>query len=230
MDAKILLRPVYRPVNRESDGENGKFILRGRKQDDSKLRSRYKRRSLIALASSLFYIIVTRRSITQPAKPHIMSSSASDDDDDADEEVQRDASPERQQQSPTEISLTIKYLEYLQSLDPIPKKVHIFFPDKNYWRMEDPIPFVEHSILSLMKLNPDYNVTIYDDEMVDNVIRKAVHSNLIHIEECNLLVGVKEDEGKVIHQAAHIVERSDIARLILMYTEGGFYTISTQTD
>ena len=88
--------------------------------------------------------------------------------------------------------------------------------------MEDPIPFVEHSILSLMKLNPDYNVTIYDDEMVDNVIRKAVHSNLIHIEECNLLVGVKEDEGTVIHQAA-LVERSDIARLILMYTEGGFY-------
>ena len=141
----------------------------------------------------------------------------------ADDKVQRDAPPGRKQQSPNDISLNRKYLKYLQSLDPIPKKVHIFFPDKNYWRKGEPIPFVEHSILSLMKLNPEWNVTVYDDDMVDDIIRKGADSNIIPMEESKLLLGIKDDDGRVIQRAAHIVERSDIARLILMYTEGGFY-------
>lgn len=131
---------------------------------------------------------------------------------------------------PDDISLDEEYMDYLRALEPIPKKVHMFFPDKDYWRedqeeeKEKPIlPFVEHSILSLMKLNPDWNVTVYDDDMIDDVIRKAADSNLIPREERDLLVGAKGDDGNVTRYAAHIVERSDIARLILMYTEGGFY-------
>ncbi|KAL7473672.1 hypothetical protein ACHAXS_014161 [Conticribra weissflogii] len=108
------------------------------------------------------------------------------------------------------------FIEHLKSLQPFPKKVHIFFPDKNYWNAKPVLPFVQHSILALKSLNPDWNITVYDDNDVDNIICKAAKENIISQEECNILVG-GEDE------AAHIVERSDIARLILMYMEGGLY-------
>ena len=127
-----------------------------------------------------------------------------------------------EQQTPS-IALNKKYLDYLQSLDPIPRKVHMFFPDKDYWRKEPINPFVEHSILSLKKLNPEWNVTVYDDEMVDDVIRRGAALNIIPQEECDLLVGSKDEEGNMIHEPAHIVERSDVARLLLMFMEGGLY-------
>lgn len=108
------------------------------------------------------------------------------------------------------------FIEHLKSLQSFPKKVHVFFPDKNYWKAEPVLPFVQHSIMALKSLNPDWNVTVYDDNDVDNIIRKAAKENVISQEECNILVGGKDG-------VAHIVERSDIARLILMYMEGGLY-------
>ena len=75
-----------------------------------------------------------------------------------------------------------------------------------------------------MKLNPDWNVTVYDDEMIDStVIKSAANAQLIMQEEVTTLVGIKDSNGEYIQRPAHIVERSDIARLLLMYTEGGFY-------
>lgn len=109
------------------------------------------------------------------------------------------------------IKLNRIYLDHLQSLKPIPKKVHMFFPDKDYWRKDKPLPFVEHSILSLMKLNPDWNVTVYDDAMIDEIIKNAGNASIIPKEEVDILLD------------AHIVERTDIARLLLMYSEGGMY-------
>lgn len=120
-------------------------------------------------------------------------------------------------------ALDKKFLQQLRSLAPMPKKVHIFFPDKNYWRKAKSLPFVQHSILSLKELNPDWNVTVYSDEMLDDVIRRAADSDLISGEERDILVGRKDGEGRIVSPAAHIVERSDVARLLLMYTEGGFY-------
>ena len=38
-----------------------------------------------------------------------------------------------------------------------------------------------------------------------------------------MLVGEKDDAGNAIQPAAHVVERSDIARLLLIYIEGGVY-------
>lgn len=60
------------------------------------------------------------------------------------------------------VSLNKKYMSYLQTLGPMPKKVHMFFPDKDYY-INNPIPFVKNSILSLKRLNPEWNVTVYDD-------------------------------------------------------------------
>lgn len=114
-------------------------------------------------------------------------------------------------------ALNQTYLEHLRLLPPLPKKVHMLFKDKNYFNFHQEVPFVQHSILSLIQLNPDWNVTVYDDHDIDSIIRKAGNSGLISKEEADILLGDKNGE------AAHIVERSDIARLILMYTEGGFY-------
>ena len=74
-----------------------------------------------------------------------------------------------------------------------------------------------------MKLNPDWNVTVYNDEMITLVIKSAANAHLIMQEEVTTLVGIKDSNGEYIQRPAHIVERSDIARLLLMYTEGGFY-------
>lgn len=81
------------------------------------------------------------------------------------------------------------------------------------------MPFVKHSIIALKTLNPDWNVTVYDNNDVDDVIRAAGKSGIISQEEADILVGASTNG----EEAAHIVERSDIARLLLMYTEGGFY-------
>lgn len=229
--------------------ENGKFILRKRDDRQHSRSRRYKlpRVIIIALGFSFFYFI-NGRSQQEPdfsllraardanVKPYVnqtglTSKRPSQNNDNADDNVQSASGSHDNKQSTDrgesssnqcKISLNKTFLKYLQTLDPIPKKIHIMFPDKNYWR-KNPIPFVEHSILSLKKLNPDWNVTVYDDEMVDDVIRKAADSDLIPQEECDILVGKKDDEGNVIKEAAHIVERSDIARLLLIYMEGGFY-------
>lgn len=63
----------------------------------------------------------------------------------------------------------------------------------------------------------------YGDEMVDDVIRRAATMNIITQQEANMLVGKKDGAGNVVQPAAHVVERSDIARLLLIYIEGGVY-------
>ena len=69
--------------------------------------------------------------------------------------------------------------------------------------------------------------------MIDNIIHNAAESNIIPKEELEILLGTKDDtkpirvgtkdDTKPIRESAHIVEKSDLARLVLMYTEGGFY-------
>jgi len=115
------------------------------------------------------------------------------------------------------LQLNQQYLDHLRTLDPLPKKVHILFPDKHYDINNADMPFVRHSIVALKTLNPDWNVTIYDDADIDDIIRHAGTSGLVSQEEVDILVGTPTTS------AAHIVERSDIARLVLMYTQGGFY-------
>lgn len=97
------------------------------------------------------------------------------------------------------------------------------FPAKDYYVQKPDLPFVKHSILSLMKQNPEYNVTVYDDNDIDSVILNASNNNIITKKEADSLVGTKDSNGSYEQHPAHIVERSDLARILLMYTEGGFY-------
>jgi len=144
-----------------------------------------------------------------------------DDENDSDVDELSDSVQEGDaKQDSTKLNNT--YLEHLQSLDSIPKNVHMFFLDKDYYRKQPILSFVSHSIISLINLNPDWNVTVYNDTMIDRVIQKAGEVGIISKQEVDVLIGVKGEEGGQ-KQTAHIVERSDIARLLLMYTEGGIY-------
>ena len=145
-----------------------------------------------------------------------------DDDDEHDEELKPSDPVQNEDTKQYSIKLNDKFLQHLRSLDPIPKNVHMFFPDKEYYKKQPILSFVSHSIISLTNLNPDWNVTVYDDAMIDTVIRMAGDVGIISKEEMELLIGVEGGEGGQ-KQTAHIVERSDIARLLLMYQQGGLY-------
>ncbi len=146
--------------------------------------------------------------------------------DDGEEDEESGDEPKNQSEGkPVDYSIQLnkEFVEHLQSLDSIQKKIHMFFPDKLYYKKEPILPFVSHSIISLINLNRDWNVTVYDDAMVDSVIKNAGDEGIISKEEVAVLIGEEGDEEEGPKQTAHIVERTDIARLLLMYTEGGIY-------
>lgn len=136
-----------------------------------------------------------------------------------DEASTESVEPKLANPDPTLIKLNQTYLSHLRTLAPLPKKVHILFPDRHYDVTHAELPFVQHSIIALKKLNPGWNVTVYDNDDVDEVIRHGGREGILSQEEVDILVGTATNGT----EAAHIVERSDIARLILMYTQGGFY-------
>lgn len=129
--------------------ENGKFILRhrdDRQQMQSRRRSILKRRViLIALAVTFFYSVhkslEQRQTISHKAlrdvnidTPHTrgISSDIDDDDDSVKSSQNNEQSPKEDMpvieevKSSCNVSLNQKYIQYLQTLKPIPKKVHIF--------------------------------------------------------------------------------------------------------
>jgi len=121
--------------------------------------------------------------------------------------------------SPRNAGFTVQesYINYIQTLGPLPKHLHLIFPDKNFYTTHSDIPFVQHSILRFIGMNPSWKVTVHDDADMDAVIRHAAKEGIIAQEECNILVG----DGT--SGAAHPVERSDLARMLIMYFHGGMY-------
>ncbi|KAL7528599.1 hypothetical protein ACHAXR_002525 [Thalassiosira sp. AJA248-18] len=111
------------------------------------------------------------------------------------------------------LALTQIFLEYLRGLGPFPKKLHILFPHKDYYKNE--VPFVKHTIVRFMELNPSWNVSIYDDAGMDFLIERAADDEIISVEEKNILLG---SDG---NPPAHPVERTDLARMLIMWYHGG---------
>ena len=132
--------------------ENGKFILRrrdDRQQIQSRRRSILKRRViLIALVVTFFYSVhrslQQRQSISHKAlrnvdtdTPHTrgISSDIDDDDDSMKSSHYNEQSPKEDMpvieevKSSCNVSLNQRYIQYLHTLSPIPKKVHIFVSD-----------------------------------------------------------------------------------------------------
>ena len=85
----------------------------------------------------------------------------------------------------------------------IPKKVHITWKTKDLLQSESPI--VTEGVKKLIDLNPEWEVTIYDDEEVDTYLQRKLG-----------------DQYPLIADK-HIVQKSDLWRLMLLFEEGGLY-------
>lgn len=86
----------------------------------------------------------------------------------------------------------------------IPKNIHVTWKDKAILNSESPL--IVHGLRNLIKLNPEWNVTIYEDNAIDEYLKNTLESS-----DYNLI------------KDKHVVQKSDIWRLFKMYQEGGIY-------
>jgi mannosyltransferase OCH1-like enzyme len=86
----------------------------------------------------------------------------------------------------------------------IPKKVHLSWKTKDLLDSESPL--ITEGVKKLIELNPNWEVTIYDDAEVDAYLQDKLEPQLY------ALIADK-----------HIVQKTDLWRLIKLYIEGGLY-------
>ena len=121
--------------------------------------------------------------------------------------------------SSSQFVLNQQYLKHLQSLDQFPKKLHVLFPHKEYYKQHPELNFVKNGILRFIELNPKWNVTVYDDKDMDDIIKMASTDGIISKEEMFELVGNTDTQ----QPPAHPVERADLARMLIIWYYGGLY-------
>ena len=92
----------------------------------------------------------------------------------------------------------------LSSYSPIEKKIHITWKNKDIINKD--YNMITYGILQLKMLNPDYIFTIYDDNDVEMYLQSKI----------------SETDYELIKNK-HIVEKSDLWRLLIIYYEGGIY-------
>lgn len=93
---------------------------------------------------------------------------------------------------------------FLNNLERIPKHVYIAWPDVNVLTSNLTVPKI--GVQALIANNPKWTFHLYDDRQIDDFLR--AHLNY-------------EDYTRV--QDEHIVEKSDLWRLLVMYHYGGYY-------
>jgi hypothetical protein len=99
----------------------------------------------------------------------------------------------------------INYLNNIfKNYGPIEKKIHISWKNKDILNTDFSI--IKNGIKALKNLNPEYEFEISDDNDVDNYIKTHIS---------------KEDYDLI--KDKHIVEKSDVWRLLKIYHEGGIY-------
>lgn len=86
----------------------------------------------------------------------------------------------------------------------IPKKIHLAWINKNL--LDSDSPLIIHGVKKLIELNPEWEVTFYDDEEIDAYLKEKLDAPLYDL---------------IAHK--HPVQKTDIWRLIKIYTEGGLY-------
>ena len=86
----------------------------------------------------------------------------------------------------------------------IPKKIYVSWKTKDIFESSSPI--IQNGLKNLELLNPEWSVEFYNDEEIDDSLKKLLgHSDY------SLL------------QNAHIVEKLDVWRLLKIYYDGGVY-------
>jgi mannosyltransferase OCH1-like enzyme len=86
----------------------------------------------------------------------------------------------------------------------IPKKVHLSWKTKDL--LDSGSPLVQEGMKKLVELNPDWDVQISTDDEVDGYLRAQLEPKIYE------LIADK-----------HVVQKTDLWRLIKLYTEGGVY-------
>ena len=86
----------------------------------------------------------------------------------------------------------------------IPKIVHLTWKTKDILDSDSPI--IVNGARKLVDMNPDWKVTVYDDNEVNSYLKDVLDAS----------------DYKLI-QDKHIVQKSDIWRLFKIYLEGGMY-------
>jgi mannosyltransferase OCH1-like enzyme len=86
----------------------------------------------------------------------------------------------------------------------IPKKAHIVWNHKNIINSNHPL--ITNGVRKLISLNPDWDVTVYDDYNIDEYLKSVLDNS-----DYNLIKDL------------HIVEKSDLWRQFKLYNEGGLY-------
>lgn len=92
----------------------------------------------------------------------------------------------------------------LSSYPSIEKKIHITWKNKNIIYANYNI--IKNGILLLKNLNPDYEFNIYDDNDVEEYLKKYI-----------------SDADYILIKDKKIVEKIDLWRLLIIYNEGGVY-------
>ena len=90
----------------------------------------------------------------------------------------------------------------LKDLPPIPKKIHLTWKDKKIATSNSTV--VLNGLRNLIDLNPDWTWSVSDDADVDEYLKSKL-----------------ELEDWLLIKEAHIVEKTDLWRLLKIYHEGG---------
>ena len=87
---------------------------------------------------------------------------------------------------------------------PIPKKIHVSWVSRDV--VDSQCCIIVNGLKNLIDLNPEWQVTIYQDEEVDSYLRQTLSN---------------KDYDLVKH--TNIVDKTDLWRLLKIYQEGGVY-------
>jgi len=97
-----------------------------------------------------------------------------------------------------------EYNEHVAKLVPIPKLIHFTFPSKEVANSKNEM--ILNGLQNLVDLNPGWELKVWEDKEVEEF----------------LIEKLPADEWERLKDR-HIVEKSDVFRLLLMYYVGGFY-------
>jgi Glycosyltransferase sugar-binding region containing DXD motif len=133
------------------------------------------------------------------------------------QQQQQQRQPRHQElyRQPPSAGVLPRYLEHLSTLPDIPKIVHVTFTNASQLpELIDEFPLLQNNVVGQVlrqEYNHDWSLRLYERDDLLRLFNDAARDGLIPVDELPLL------------QNAHIVELTDIARILLMYTVGGIY-------
>ena len=96
------------------------------------------------------------------------------------------------------------FLEHLRQLPPIPRRIHVIWPDARV--VHSRLDMVTHGLRRLINLNPEWNTTVYTYSDIER-----------YLQATPLLSAA----AKAMISQGHIIEKADAFRLLVLYEVPG---------